>query len=831
LFQGVNLVESKPNKIQFTSSTYDYFESEMFQLQLSNIPSCPCQYKAYTQKITETLRNLTFKVKHHINPKTSTLSLTNELDAQQKQTIVAALKAADIQVGAPPRLLLWGGIGIVVGLSLMLLPLWIAVLPLAASISIAVTSTLLTVWLGRKTYQKAYQQIKAFNFKMDTLFALSTITAIAVSIVAFWVPWLPCLFEVGPLILGFQQLGDAIKQRLNSEGESIPLTSILPETMIVEGSAEPVLIASLKPGDIIILEPGMTLPVDGVCLVDSSCTMSTWAHDGKGNTYIKANALVQSGSKLFGNESIRIRVKNTLSDSFFTHYDAYAQSALNTKLNESSSRGVVHYFVLFILGFSIILGVTLSFFFPLAMAIPCALAILVAACPCVLGTVPAVSHHIGIQKAAELGALVRSPDILEQLTEIYPVCCDINGTLNSEKKTVLQCTPCNDTPLERVHELLFQLESALKEESPFAAAILNYLPPVNTTVDAERAERLQNGIQRRIGADVYTLGNKSAMGEVDLSQAPEAITDPNQRLIYLSQNKTLLAYLLIETPLREKREVTQASIAALNKMLRMNQEKRDLTLKTNDTELMQRLKKTIGETAFYIVTGDNKETAEAFAAQFGIPPEYVFSEQTADSKKAIMEGFQQLGCHPAMIGDQLNDIGAFKASGLGIAIAHEASDLKKMAVAQVVMNKPSLTTIVALFEVAQQTRQSIQQNLILNITYNLVSVLCIVGFFLAYGFILNPGLSAALMVIQSGIVLMNMYRFKRQSLPIRDAVLQTSCLDSHVSVAQQLGGVSNTSQCSVDKVAEAKDVRHYSLLTSLKNFICPIPNASSLRHS
>jgi Cu2+-exporting ATPase len=174
----------------------------------------------------------------------------------------------------------------------------------------------------------------------------------------------------------------------------------------------------------------------------------------------------------------------------------------------------------------------------------------------------------------------------------------------------------------------------------------------------------------------------------------------------------------------------------------------------------------------HICTGSPQEAAEKYALLLGISKDNiryntvaVITKPGEVSKTSYIQQLQDEGRKKvAMIGDGVNDITAIEAADVGISVQSNIGARITQQHAGIVIQKGLLFPIANAFDVAQKTKDNIYQNLFVSLTYNSAITLVAAGLFVALGFILNPAVGVALVVLESTIVLSNLYRFKRQEI-------------------------------------------------------------------
>ncbi len=641
-----------------------------------------------------------------------------------------------------------GFIGTSSGISLLILSLFSGALPIAAMVAIAASSTVLTLLLGAESYIESVKKLfKTGTLTMDTLFSISTLTVLIVSTTAFFIPWLPMMFDAGLLIFGFRHVGLAIEESIKQNmALGVRFKDRVPDivrVIINETQIDEKLIKTVSPGDLLVIAAGELIPVDGLCEVDEGVVFETILTGSTLPKRVARGAQMLAGMYLPSDAPpMHLRVTAAAKDSYLARLDNHIMRAnfekapLETRTNE-----ILQYFIPVVILAAALSGVIISNFFPLAIAIQCAVSVLVSACPCTLGFITPLAVKIGMNKAAEHGVQFKSAKSLQEAEQIERVVFDLNGTLTAGIPSVRHYDVMPGVKISPRDLLVY---CALLEKNlshPVAKAICEYVGQNEITPDAalsltELDASNHSGLSALINGEHYTLGNQTIMAEIGVytHTLPDNVRPrAGDNVIYLSRANTVLGYIVLSDPLRDDARLAIDSLKALDKEV-------------------------------YICTGADEATALRYASELGIPAANVKAACVGLHKKTYIDELKQNGCRVAMIGDAANDALAIAASDFGIAVNSRGSDEVTQQEAGAVIQSGSLLPIVSAFAVAQKTVGNIKQNLLLSLGYNIAAVLAAGGVLLTVGVTLNPGVGVALMIFQSSLILLNAYRFKQQGL-------------------------------------------------------------------
>ena len=731
-------------------------------------------------------------------------------------------------------------VGIGTGVTLMILSLVMGTMPLVLMIPITAMSVLLTLAIGAEFYKGAAKDLfKTRVLTMDTLFAISTLTVISVSIATFVFPWLPMMLDAGLLIFGFRHLGLAIEGSIEQTMEvSARFKDRLPRkvhTVINESLVEALLI-SVEPGDVLRIEPGELIPVDGTCDVDDSEIIDTIVTGSTVPRHIVRGEQLLAGMYLAqGAQPIHIRVTARASQSYLMALDDNIERANTNKLYdlclmtenralqhnklymelktdlslkytvldhsgtpktgiieksrlkyelidpltvnqlnpiyadilkitsknghtkndeqgrfEAATNRILQYFIPTVFISALLSVVVISYFFSLALAIQCAVAVLVSACPCTLGFITPLAVKFGMNKATQYGVEFKSTKILQEAEQIDRVVFDLFGTLTIGVPTVSKYGVMPDSKLST--EDLLAYFAVLEKGSAhlMAKAICDFVCKEKKTVSPEMVVTCldtshHSGLTAVINGEKYTLGNQNMMTTVGID-----IRDIQNRLqpevgasvIYLARSNQLIGYMVLTDKLRDDACHVVKSLKLLGKEV-------------------------------FLCTGADGESAAYYASLLDISPDNIRANcvgaaagqlSQSDDKRAYINQLKQGGHQVAMIGDAVNDTCAIAVSDFGIAIKSRASDEITRQQAGAVIQSGSLLPVLNAFAVSRQTVNHIKQNLEFSLVYNILAMLVASGLLLTIGVTLNPGVGVGLMILQSSLLLFNANRFRHQTL-------------------------------------------------------------------
>lgn len=622
-------------------------------------------------------------------------------------------------------------------------------IPLLVYYALTGLTTLMTLYLGYTVYQSSWYALLEKKWDTTTLYTISTLTIVAVSIASMFIPGLPMMFEAAPLVLGFWHLGEGIEHTLIGKiTKKLDVRDCVDPLVQLKSSNAEISVKHLIPNDIILVKQGRVIPVDGVLTTDA--LLYTTRIDGSPELKrFKSGDAVKAGMRLADHiPSLEMRVTKTYQNSYLSLLAENINKADEEKAPvEVFANTVLKYFIPGLLGIALLSGIIIGSVFNPALAIQCVISVLVSACPCALSLITPLAVKIGMQKASENGIIFKNGKALQAAADIDTVVFDLNGTLTQGNVQVVQFKIDDEKLWNRVA----LLES--KSEHPIAEIIKNHIESrgfiaddqLDITVDKENPHH--SGIKavikgkkgEEITGETFIIGNKDMLAANHITDFGN-YNNPEDGSIYIVRERKVVGQIALMDPLRED------AIATVNKL--------------------KRLGKTV-----HICTGADRETAEKYAKILGISKKNIFANtvgvvtRTGEiSKESYIEQLKHDGHKVAMVGDAANDLTAIRHSNLGIAVQSKIGDDITQQYAGIVVQQGRLFSIATAFDIAAKTKQNIIQNLCVSLTYNSTITLVAAGFFVALGFALNPALGVALMVLESAIVLMNLYRFKHQDI-------------------------------------------------------------------
>lgn len=653
----------------------------------------------------------------------------------------------------------------------MYLPIGIAMETLAPILLIAATA--IQFWAGRVFYRAAWAAAKHGGTNMNTLVALGTSAAYGYSaFVTLWpqkaADWgfeYQLYYESAVVIIALILMGRWLEARAKKQtGAAIrALMGLQAKTarVIRDGIEQDIPVEQVVAGDLVRVRPGEKVPVDGVVVegrtaLDESMLTgeSLPVEKGPGDPIIGAT-LNKTGSVVF--RATKVGKDTTLAQIVRLVEEAQGSKAPLQRLADTISS----YFVPAVIALSALTFVAWMILDgDVARAVQVAIAVLVIACPCALGLAAPVAIMVGTGKAAENGILIRGGDALEAARKIDTIVLDKTGTLTRGKPVVTRITTANGFAERDLLTLAAAAE--IGSEHPLGEAIVSRARELKLTLPP--VEGFQSvtgmGVQATVDGHAVILGNRAMMTEWAVSATE---VEPSMGEIAGTG----------ATPLLVAIDGQLAGVIAVAD-----------TLKPESREAVAQLK-ALGLDV-WMLTGDNRATAEAIAAQAGI--DHVLAEVLPEQKAETVKRLQAEGKTVAMVGDGINDAPALAQSDLGIAIG-TGTDVA-MAASDVTLIGGDLRTIVTAIALSRKTVGVIKQGLFWAFAYNVVLIPVAMGvLYPIWGVLLDPILAAAAMAMSSVSVVTNALRLRRFRRPENVETILHPPLRARVAEVAYLAGI------------------------------------------
>lgn len=542
-------------------------------------------------------------------------------------------------------------------------------------------------------------------------------------------------FESAAMILALITLGKYLETKSKGKtSEAITkLMDLSPKTAVVERNGEEteIPVEDVVIGDIVIVRPGQSIPVDGI-IIEGSTTVDESAITGESIPVEKGADSSVIAATINKSGFLKFRAVKVGDDTTFAQIIRLVEEASSSKAPIAKlADKIAGIFVPVVIAIAVIAAVVwlllgASFEFVLSTAI----CILVISCPCALGLATPVAIMVGTGKGAENGILIKSGEALETAHAVDYVVMDKTGTITQGKP---QVTDVETFGMEE--EALLRIAGSMEQKSahPLAEAVVSYTKEKGTeNVTVESFTSVTGkGILAEIDNKTYMAGNERFLQEngVDLKPVSARIDQ------LAAEGKTPLIFA------QEKKLVGIIAVADV--------------VKPTSKEAIEKLK-ALGIKVI-MLTGDNKKTAEAIRSQLGL--DTVIAEVLPHEKENEIARLQKNGKTVAMIGDGVNDAPALARADVGLAIG--AGTDVAIESADIVLMKNDLLDAVTAIKLSKAVIRNIKQNLFWAFFYNSIGIPLAAGvFYPLLNWKLNPMFGAAAMSLSSICVVSNALRLK-----------------------------------------------------------------------
>ncbi|MCE8002889.1 heavy metal translocating P-type ATPase [Halomonas sp. MCCC 1A11081] len=581
----------------------------------------------------------------------------------------------------------------------------------------------------------------------DRLPGMMTLISLAIT-VAFLFSWavqaglldaFPLWWELATLVT-IMLLGHWIEMKsvTQAQGALQELAELLPDeaTRVVEGNEERVAVAELKKGELVLVRPGESVPVDGVVRKGTS-DLDEAMITGESRPVRKEEGDEVIAGTINGEGALRVEVTGTGED---TALSGIMRLVAEAQASKSRSQHLADRAAQMLTGVAILAAViTLAAWqfvgAPIDFTVVRVVTVLVIACPHALGLAVPLVVAISTTLGARAGLLVRDRRGLEEARLLDTVVFDKTGTLTLGQHRVVDLEVADGITEAEALRIAAGVEA--ESEHPIARGITASarergiaFPPADGfhAIPGQGASATIDGIDYRVGGPTL-LKTERAWAAERLRQQADAAANRGQAAIYLLRDGEALAVFVVADAIRrESREAVRA-------------------LHERGIEVA-------------MLTGDARAVADAVAAELGI--ETVFAEVLPDDKAAKIQQLQRQGKRVAMVGDGVNDAPALAIADIGIAIG-AGTDVAVEA-GHIVLVRSDPRDIPRIVTLSRATYRKMLQNLWWAAGYNIVAIPLAAGVLAAWGILLAPALGAVLMSVSTVIVAINAQLLKRARL-------------------------------------------------------------------
>lgn len=623
-------------------------------------------------------------------------------------------------------------------------------------VGFALTQLLLVLpvmYVNRKYYISGFKSLFHLSPNMDTLIAVGTVAAFTYGVIAIYVMGyalnnadmhtvteyrMNLYFESVSMILTLITLGKFFEtgSKARTTDAISKLIDLSPKraNVLRDGVEENILTEDVVVGDIVIVRPGESIPVDGM-IIEGSTSVDESAITGESIPVQKEKGDKLIAATINKNGSVRIKATEVGEDTAISRIIALVEEASSSKAPIAKMADkVAGVFVPVVMGISLITFIVwLALGYDFSFALNCAIAVLVISCPCSLGLATPVAIMVGTGKGAENGILIKSADALETTHSIDTVVLDKTGTV-TEGKPVVTDILAFDTDENEFLKLAAGVESA--SEHPLAEAIVEKAKEKNLEIvsPTEFQAISGRGIVASVSGSKIIAGNEQAIKEqygnsenfTEVFKKGNELAAQGKTPMYFGKDGKLLGIIAVaDTIKKDSKEAIQA-------------------LKNRNIDVV-------------LLTGDHKNTAMAIAKEAGIKK--VIAEVLPTDKEEHIRELIKAGHKVAMVGDGINDSPALARADVGIAIG-AGTDIA-IESADIVLMHSSLKDVATAIDLSKAVIRNIKQNLFWAFFYNSIGIPLAAGvFYLSLGWKLSPMFGAAAMGMSSVCVVSNALRLR-----------------------------------------------------------------------
>ncbi|NFG63487.1 heavy metal translocating P-type ATPase [Clostridium sp. CMCC3677] len=607
---------------------------------------------------------------------------------------------------------------------------------------IQVVLTLPVMLVGYKFYKVGIKNLFKLSPNMDSLISIGTLAAFLYGIFAIVKInqgnseyAMHLYFESAAVILTLITLGkclEAVSKGKTSQAIKA-LMGLAPKnaTVIRNGIETIIPVEEVVAGDIVLVKPGEKLPVDGE-VIEGITSIDESMLTGESIPVEKETGSTVIGASINKTGFIKYKATKVGKDTALAQIVKLVEEAQGSKAPIAKLADVISaYFVPIVIGLAVISAVAWlvageSMIFALTIFI----SVLVIACPCALGLATPTAIMVGTGKGAENGVLIKGGEALETTYKLNTIVFDKTGTITEGKPKVTDVLVNNITE----NEILSLAASAEKgSEHPLGEAIVKEAEDRKLKLkEINKFNAIPgHGIEVLIDEKNIFLGNKKLMKEknVDISsldEQSERLSNEGKTPMYISINSELKGIIAVADTVKENSKEAIESLHSMGIKVAM-------------------------------ITGDNKNTANAIAKQVGI--DIVLAEVLPEDKANEVAKLQKDGDKVGMVGDGINDAPALAKADIGIAIG-SGTDVA-IESADIVLMKSDLMDVTTAIKLSKATIRNIKENLAWAFGYNILGIPVAMGILHIFGGpLLNPMIAAGAMSFSSVSVLLNALRLR-----------------------------------------------------------------------
>ena len=612
-----------------------------------------------------------------------------------------------------------------------------------------VLATPVVLWAGKPFIERCWTSYKTRNLNMWSLIGVGVLAAYIYSVVATIFPsvipmeaktghGVAVYFEAACMIVSLSLLGQImeLKARAKTADSLKALLKLQANTakLVQNDQVVEVDIGMVKQGDILQISSGEQIPLDGV-VVEGKTYVDEAMMTGEPVPVKKQMHDTVIGGTVNQQGSIRIQTtavgaNTTLAKMIQTVAEAQRSKAPLQRLADVFAK----YFVIVVLLISVLTFAAWMVFggAQFDLALMCAVAVLIIACPCALGLATPMSVMATTGRAAQKGVLFKDAEAIEALSKVNTLIVDKTGTLTEGKPSLKEIQLLSpNVEQAQVEQWIASIEQY--SSHPIAQTLTQIVPAQQLLKVADFEDVTGFGVKGQIGEQTLYIGSQKLLEQLGITLDDTLQSQLNQQratgnvISFLSNSQEVLAYIAIHD-----------------------------AIKVNAQQVIQQLIDDGIEVV--MATGDHEQNAQLVAKELGI--QQVYGNCTPTEKLEIVKKYQAQGKIVAMAGDGINDAPALAQSNVGIAMGN-GTDIAKQT-AQVTLVKGDIRGAADALHMAKLGVRNMKQNLAFSFVYNGLGVPVAAGIFYPLtGLLLTPMFAAVAMSLSSLSVVLNALRLQK----------------------------------------------------------------------
>ncbi|HEU0264720.1 MAG TPA: heavy metal translocating P-type ATPase [Geobacterales bacterium] len=596
---------------------------------------------------------------------------------------------------------------------------------------------------GLTFYIGSWHALKNRSANMDVLVALGTSAAYFYSLLALlglFGPHGGYFFETSVMLIAFIRLGKYLEARARGKaGEALKkLLRLQAQTarLLVDGEEREVPASSVTVGELLLVRPGDTLPVDGEVMAGSS-TVNESMVTGESLPVNKGVGDPVTGATVNGSGALTIRATRVGEETLLAQIVRMVREAQADKapIQRFADRVSAVFVPIVLLAAAITFILWFWFVIPahgFLFAFKLAIAVVVIACPCAMGLATPTAIMVGSGIGLGRGILIKRASVLEHISRLQVILLDKTGTLTRGEPVLTDLIALQQGGEMELLNVLAAAESQSSHPLAEAAVRAAVERGVKLPSISEYQEQSGFGVSCLLEGKRVQAGSARFLKEAGIDPSPlaekgMAAAQEGKSLIYVAYDGRLLGVGALADQLKE------GSVQAVAELKKLG-------------------------LATYMITGDHREAAAAIARQAGV--DGFEAEVLPDRKQEKVKEYQAKGLRVGMVGDGINDAPALAQADIGIAIGSGTDVAKETG--DVVLVRDDLMDVVRAIRLGRATLAKVKQNLFWAFFYNVLGIPVAAGLlYIPFGITLKPEFAGLAMAFSSVSVVTNSLLLKR----------------------------------------------------------------------